>query len=178
MPRLNTIDPAATQGTVREIFDGPLKGKHVNIFKGLANSPAGLKAYLGLADALGAGSLTQTEQEAIALALAQARDCGYCLAAHSAIGAQAGLAQDQILGARRGAVDGDARLNAVVRFALQLHEKKGFVDDRDLADFRAAGLDDGAVVDVIVAFTLNTLTNYFNHVNDTAVDFPAVPAIS
>ena len=40
MPRLNTIDPATATGKAKEIFDGPLQGKHLNIFKGMANSPA------------------------------------------------------------------------------------------------------------------------------------------
>ena len=44
MPRLNVVDPSTATGRVKEIFDGPLKGKHLNIFKGFANSPAVLDA--------------------------------------------------------------------------------------------------------------------------------------
>jgi uncharacterized peroxidase-related enzyme len=177
MPRLNVVDPSEATGRVKEIFDGPLKGKELNIFKGLANSPAGLEGYLGLAGALGHGGLTKAEQEAVALAIAEANDCDYCRAAHTFIGKEAGLTEAQTVAARRGAVEGDAKLDALVRFTLRLHEKKGFVSADDLRDFKAAGYDDGHVVDVVVAYTLNTLTNYFNHVNDTAVDLPAPPAL-
>ena len=32
MPRLNVVDPATATGRVKEIFDGPLKGKHLAIW--------------------------------------------------------------------------------------------------------------------------------------------------
>ena len=177
MARLNTVDPAAATGRVREIFDGPLAGKHINIFKGMGNSPVGLDAYLGLAGALGQGSLSDAEREAIALAIGEANACDYCKAAHTALGKGAGLSEAQTLDARRGSVD-DARLGPLVRFALQIHEKRGFVDDADLEAFRAAGFSDGEVVEVLVTYVLNLYTNYFNHINDTPVDFPAAPALA
>ena len=74
MPRLNVVDPATATGRVKEIFDGPLKGKHLNIFKGFANSPAVLDAYLGMSGALSKTSLSAKEREAIALAVAQANE--------------------------------------------------------------------------------------------------------
>ena len=35
MPRLNVIDPEKATGKAKEIFDGPLKGMQLNIFKGM-----------------------------------------------------------------------------------------------------------------------------------------------
>lgn len=176
MARLNVVDPASASGRVREIFDGPLKGKHFNLFKGMANSPAALDAYLGMAGAMGRSGLSAQEQEAVQLAIAEANACGYCAAAHTAIGVGAGLTPEQVLGARRGKV-GDPRLNAVVQFALALHEKRGHVSAKDLQEFRAAGFTDAHVAEVVLAYALATYTNLFNHVNETTVDFPAVPTI-
>jgi hypothetical protein len=51
------------------------------------------------------------------------------------------------------------------------------VSDADLASFRKAGYGDGHVAEVVACYALNVFTNYFNHVNDTAIDFPAAPAI-
>ena len=176
MARLHVVDPAAAAPAAKEIFDGPLKGKHFNIFKGLANSPAALQAYLNLSGAVGGGSLSAQERELIALSVGQANNCGYCVAAHTAIGAGAGLSADQILAARRGSV-ADTKHDALVKFTLALHEKRGFVSDADLASFRKAGYGDGHVAEVVACYALNVFTNYFNHVNDTAIDFPAAPAI-
>ncbi|MEL6396852.1 MAG: carboxymuconolactone decarboxylase family protein, partial [Planctomycetota bacterium] len=68
-------------------------------------------------------------------------------------------------------------LGALSKFAAALHEKKGFVGDDDLSAFKNAGYDDGAVAEVVGVYALATFTNYFNHVNESDVDFPAAPAI-
>ena len=176
MPRLNTIDPATATGKAKELFDGPLQGKHLNIFKGMANSPAALQAYLGMAGALGQGALTSAEQEIIALVTAEKNTCDYCLAAHTYMGKAAGLSEDQTVEARRGQV-GDAKLNALATFTKSLLDKNGFADEGDISTFKAAGYTDEHVVEVIANVGLNFYTNYFNHVNGTDVDLPAPPAL-
>lgn len=177
MARLTTIDPATATGKAKELFDGPLKTMRINIFKGMANSPAALSAYLQLGGALKDGVLTGAEREVIQLAISEANSCGYCLAAHTVLGKGAGLTEAQTVGARRGAISDNPKLSALARFSLALHETKGHVSDAQLKAFRDAGYSDAAVVEVIGVYAAITFTNIFNHVNDTAVDFPAPPAI-
>lgn len=177
MPRLNTIDPATATGRAKEIFDGPLKGKHFNIFKAMANSPAVLDFYLGMGGASKQFELTAAQQEAIQLVVGEANGCDYCVAAHTALGKAAGLTEAQTIAARRGAIEDDAKLAAVTRFATAIHEKRGFVSDEDVQAFKGAGFSDGAVAEAVATYSLALFTNYFNHVNDTPVDFPAAPAI-
>ncbi|MBU6413796.1 MAG: carboxymuconolactone decarboxylase family protein [Planctomycetes bacterium] len=176
MSILTTIDPASATGAAKEIFDGPLKGKHFNIFKAMANSPAALQAYLGFSGALSKGVFTAKEVEVIHLALGEARSCDYCVAAHTAIGKGAGLTEGQTIEARRGAL-ADKKLDALAKFVLILDEKKGHASAKDVADFRNAGFTDAHVVEAVAQLALATYTNYFNHVNQTAVDFPAAPKI-
>ena len=176
MPRLNTIDPATATGQAKEIFDGPLQGKHLNIFKGMANSPAALQAYLGMAGALGEGSLSGAEREVIALVTAQKNDCDYCLAAHTYMGKAAGLSEDQTVEARRGEM-ADTKLNALATFTKTLVDKNGFADEGDIQAFKDAGYTDEHVVETIANVGLNFYTNYFNHVNGTDVDLPTPPAL-
>lgn len=176
MSRLAPVNPASATGRVKEIFEGPLKGKHFNIFKSMANSGAALDVYLGMAGALGKGLLNDKEREVIQLAVGQANNCQYCLSAHTAIGKGAGLTEGQTLEARRGKL-GDARLDALARFALAIHEKKGFVSDADLSAFKSAGFADGHVAEVVANYALAVYTNYFNHVNQTPLDFPAIQSI-
>lgn len=177
MPRLNVIDPAHATGKAREIFDGPLHGKHFNLFKGLANSPAALDAYLAFSGALGKGSLTPAEREAIALAVGEANQCEYCVAAHSALAKGAGLSEAHAMDARRGSIGDAPKLDALVKFALRIHEKKGFVSDADLAAFKDAGYTDAHAAEVVANYALNIYTNYFNHLNQTSVDFPAAGSL-
>ncbi len=177
MPRLNVVDPATETGRVKEIFDGPLKGKHLNIFKGFANSPAVLDAYLAMSGALNNSSLSGKDREAVALAVGQANDCNYCLAAHTALGKMAGMSEAETIAARRGDSD-DPRIAALTKFAQAIHEKRGWVSDDNLATFRAAGFSDGEVAEVVAVYALNLFSNYFNHLNETEIDFPAAPALN
>ena len=177
MPRLNLVDPSTTTGEARELFDGPLKGKHINIFKHLGNSGAALNGYVQLSGALSKASLSAKELEVVQLAVGQENACDYCLAAHTALGKGAGLSQDQTLGARRGSIGDDPKLNAIARFAKAIHEKRGNVSDDDIEAFRGAGYDDGAIAEVVASYALATFTNFFNHIAETDVDFPAAPAI-
>ncbi|MBL9000813.1 MAG: carboxymuconolactone decarboxylase family protein [Phycisphaerae bacterium] len=177
MPRLSVVDPASAPAPAKAIFDGPLKGKHFNIFKGMANSPAALEAYLALAGALNKSSLTAAQREVIALTLAEANGCDYCAAAHTHFGTAAGLTKEQTIEARRGRMQ-DPTLHALAAFTLALKEKQGHVTDADLAAFRAAGFNDGHIAEAVAVYTLNLYTNFFNHVNQTVVDLPAAPALA
>ena len=72
----------------------------------------------------------------------------------------------------------DPKLNALARFALALNEKKGWVSDEDVASFRDAGYNDASIAETIAVFALATYTNVFNHVAETAIDFPAAPVLT
>ncbi|MGE3182163.1 MAG: carboxymuconolactone decarboxylase family protein [Phycisphaerae bacterium] len=176
MARLQTVDPKTAEGRAKEIFDGPLKGKHFNLFKALANSPAALDAYLGISGALSKGQLSAKELETIQLAVGQQNQCDYCLAAHTGLGKQAGLPADEIINIRKGKPV-DAKLAALTKFSLALHEKRGNVNDSDIVALKNAGYHDGHIAETVAAYALATFTNYFNHVNQTEIDFPAAPAI-
>lgn len=176
MSRIGLIDPAKSTGRAKEIFDGPLKGKHLNIFKGMANSPAALDAYLGLSGALSKGNLSVKEQEVINLYVARQNGCDYCQAAHTAIGKGAGLSEAQTIGARQGKID-DPKLNALVKFTAAIHEKHGDVSDAELSAFKNAGYTDAHVAEVAAVYALATYTNVFNIIAKTPVDFPAAPTI-
>jgi uncharacterized peroxidase-related enzyme len=178
MPRLPVVDPASATGPAKEALDGPLKGMHLNIFKGMANAPSGLAAYLGLSSALAHSDLSDKEKEAVALVVGEANDCDYCRGAHTMLGTKAGLTEDQTVEIRSAGSTGDAKLDALVTFARRLVETRGFVEDADIEAFKSAGYSDANIVDVIVLFTLNTYTNYFNHVNETELDVPAAPALA
>lgn len=173
MPRLKPIEPAEAQGRAKELFEGPLKAAPLNIFKSMINSPAAVEAYLGMSAALAKGGLSEQEREEIALSISEANQCTYCVAAHSALGKKAGLTDTRVLAARRGHVEGDAKHDALVKFALKLHEKRGWLSDEDLQHFRAAGYTDAHAAEAIAVYAQTIFTNYFNHVNATAVDFPA-----
>ena len=175
-PRIAPLDPASADPAVAATL-AAVKAKLgvvPNLFRTFARAPATLNGYLAFSDALAGGRLDAGRREIVALAVAQANSCGYCLAAHTLIGKGAGLSEADIRAARSGA-SADAADAALAVFARQLTERRGVVDDEDLAAFKLAGFDDGHVLEVVALVALNTLTNYVNHVAGTVVDFPAVP---
>ncbi len=178
MARLNVVDPANATGPAKEAFDGPLKAMPINLFKSMANSPTGLATYLGIAGALGHSKFTDAQKEAVALVVGELNSCDYCVAAHTMLGTKAGLSEDQTVALRSGQSTGDDSIDALAAFTRRLVETRGFVEDADLENFKAAGYTDESVIDVLVLFTLNTYTNYVNHVNQTEVDFPAAPVLA
>ncbi len=177
MPRLNVIEPKDATGKAKQLWEGPLKGKHLNIFKGLANSGAAFNAYVQFSGALKEGQLSDAEREVIALAMGELNNCDYCLAAHTMVAKGAGLDADTVLKIRQGEPD-DPKHQALVTLTHRLAEGRGWVEEADLEAFKQAGYDDGAIVEVVAAVALNTFTNYFNHLNETEVDLPRAPALA
>lgn len=145
-----------------------------NLFATLAHSPGLLNGYLALSDALAKSLLDARQREIVALAVGQANACGYCLAAHTAIGKGAGLGAEAVSAARRGdgATTADA---ALARFARVLTETRGNATEADYQAFLGGGYSPAQALDVVGLVALNTLTNYANHLAGTVVDFPAVP---
>ena len=176
MPRLKVAEPARAEGPAKEMLEavqGKL-GRVPNIFKGMAASPAVLGGYLAFSEALSKSSLPASVREQIALAVAQDNSCDYCLAAHSAIGRMQGLSEEDVSQARRGKAR-DRRAAAAVTLARKIVQARGDLTDADVAHARRDGLDDAALAEVVAVTSLNLFTNYFNHLNNTEVDFPPAP---
>ena len=173
MPRLATVEPKDATGASAHI----LAAAPINIYKGMAAHPKVFEAFVAFMKACGeGGALTKAEKELVMLLVSERRHCDYCLAAHTRIAMGAGLTADEALDARRGK-GRDARAQAILDFAGAVLAKDGFVSDEDLAAFRDAGFTDQAVIEVVAAITTMTFTNLYNHIHETVVDFPAVPAL-
>lgn len=175
MPRLNAIDPAVATGNVKALLDGvqATLGMTPNLMRTMANSPAVLEAYLSFNTALARGRLSAKLREQIALAVAQANGCEYCLSAHTAIGKKVGLPEGDLLTSRQW-VSSDPKANAALEFARAVLTHRGQVSDDDVSRVRQAGIGDAEITEIVANVALNVLTNYFNLVAGTSVDFPQV----
>ncbi|GAB3029206.1 carboxymuconolactone decarboxylase family protein [Bowmanella dokdonensis] len=144
-----------------------------NFLKVFANSPAALRAFLGLHGIAGEGSLEAPTRERIALAIAQQNECQYCVSAHTAIGRHAGLNGDEIAANRAGSSQ-DAKAAVAVKFAKALAEHSGEVTDEELAEVRQAGYSDADIVEIITHVGMNALTNILGKASQVDIDFPKV----
>lgn len=175
MTRIAPLDPAAADAATQATLAGVKAklGMVPNLLATFARSPATLNAYLAFSDALSKGALTARQREIVALATAQTNECHYCLSAHTLLGKNAGLSAEAVLAARKGTAS-DAKDAAIAGLAKAVASSRGHVADADLAAARAAGLDDGLIVEIVGQVTLNVLTNFTNNVAKTAIDFPVV----
>lgn len=175
MPRIKPVQTETASKTTQALLAGVQEklGMVPNLIATLAQSPAAAQAYLGFSQPLAGGAISPQLREQIALAVSEANQCGYCLAAHSAIGSSVGLSDDQLRDART-ASSPDRKAEVALKFARRIVDSQGFVTDDDIAAMREAGYDDGAIVEVVAHVALSIFTNYFNHVAQTDIDFAEV----
>lgn len=179
MSRIIPVEPAAAEGKVRDLFAGIQKSLGVvpNLYRVIARSPVALEGALAFAGALAGGRLRARLREQIAIAVAQDNACDYCLSAHTALGRGLRVSDADLALAREGRAS-DPQEAAALRFVQRVIERRGRVDDADLAEVRRAGFDDGQVVELVASAALNVFTNYLNQVAETEIDFPVVRAIA
>lgn len=179
MPRIQPVnkdnaDPATANllGTVKKKL-----GIVPNIIATMANSTAVANAYLGFSQSLSGGSLPARLREQIALVVGETNNCGYCVAAHTALGKGAGLTEAETCDARRAQAK-DEKEEAALVFAQKVVSERGWISDEDVQHVRQAGYTDGEIGEIVANVALNIFTNYFNHVAGTEVDFPAAPELT
>lgn len=161
--------PEASQATLVAV-----KAKYgfvPNLLAGLAHAPAALHGYLALADLVAKTSLSPAEQQTVSLAVSAENGCGYCVAAHS-IMAGSVLSASQIAALRRAEPTGDARIDALARFARAVVTARSWVEARELDFFLAAGFRREQVLEVLLGVAQKTLSNYANHLLETPLDPP------
>lgn len=179
MPRLNAIDPGQATGKAKSLLDGIQSklGMTPNLMRAMASSPEALEGYLGLIASLSRGLLKAGLREQIALAVAEANGCEYCLAAHTAAGRMVGLGQDDLLDGRR-ASSPHPKVDTALKFARGLVDNRGRVTDSDLDRLRGAGYIDSEIAEIVANVALNLFSNYFDHVAEPEIDFPRAEALS
>lgn len=159
------------------IFDKLNKslGMVPNIYATFAHSDTALSDYLAFDSRK--SSLNAKEREAINLAVSEVNGCRYCLAAHTAISKMHGYSDDQIIELRRGRASFDDRIDALARFAKSVADNRGKVSDLDTAFLLDEGYSEENIVDIVLAISGITTTNYLHNITEVPVDFPAAPEL-
>ena len=176
MSKLPIIEPKQATGDAKALLDKVAEtlGVVPNMTKGMANSPTLLEAYLVLTATLARGTFNAGLRERIAITVAEANGCEYCLSAHTYIGANIAKVDPDELDRARDAESEDTHTRAVLRLANAIARGRGLVTDGVLADVRAAGVTDAEIAETVGHVAVNVLTNYFNNLARTDNDWPVV----
>ena len=175
MSRINVVNRDAANAEQAQLLDAieTQLGMVPNFLKVFANSPAALRAFLGLHAIAGEGSLDPLTRERIALAVAQENACQYCVSAHTALGGKAGLNGAEIEANRAGTSE-DAKAAVAVRFAHALVKHSGEVTTAELLEVRNAGYSESDIVEIITHVGMNMLSNILGKASRVEIDFPEV----
>lgn len=177
MQILKSIDAAEATGRTKTIFENVQKhlGVLPNLMRVVANSPAALNAYVSFDTALAGGKLPAKVREQIAIAVAKANACDYCLSAHTVLGSAAGLDATE-LSLAQDAASSDRRTATLLQFVRKVVQQRGRVAPSEVETLRQSGYTDEEIVETIAAIAVNIFTNYFNNIAGTEIDFPVVRA--
>lgn len=179
MTRIHLIDPQATTDERKEILSQihSAFGTVPNMFKAIANSSSALKMMWGAFGALSKGKLKPKLTEQIAVAIANANRCEYCLAAHTVLGKGAGASLEDMRLAQKG-ISQDPQTQAALTFALKLVYERANVSSKDIDSLKEIGFSEEEITEILAHVALNIFTNYTNVAFEVPVDFPKVGLIS
>lgn len=135
-----------------------------------AEAPALLKGSMALWDLFTTTSFSQIEQQVIYLTANYENECHYCMAAHSGLAKIVGMAAEDIEALRTGRPLADPKLQALRHFTQRMVQARGWVEDREIAEFMAAGYTKQQVLEVILGIAIKVMHNYTNHIAKTPLD--------
>lgn len=141
-----------------------------NLGATLAESPTALKALFTLYEVNEEGTLTPAERQLVYLAASVANACSYCAAAHSMLGAHAGLAPATVQAMNAAHRLDDPQLEALREFTTLVVVKRGHVTESEIDCFLRAGHTRAQVFEVLALIAAKTITNYANHMAGTTLD--------
>jgi len=141
-----------------------------NLHRVLAESPVALEAYAALWNLAEKTRFTAVERNVAYLAIIFKNECHYCMAGHTNLSKMAHVEAQHIAAIREGKPISDPKLEALRRFATAVIRNRGVVSDVEVAAFKAAGYDNGAMLDVLVLAATKLISNYANHFADTPLD--------
>ena len=142
-----------------------------NLFAEFAESPAALRGALAIYEAFSTSSLAPAEQQLVMLAVSEANDCKYCVAAHSTLAKRLAKVDPALVSAtRRREPLPDAKLDALVTFTRKVVEQRGMLAESEVAAFLDAGYTKAQLIEVLLGVGMKTFNNYVDHIAHTPLN--------
>ncbi|MDD5410033.1 MAG: carboxymuconolactone decarboxylase family protein [Methylobacter sp.] len=143
-----------------------------NMYARMANSPGLFDTYQqGYAVFRAESGFTPVEQEVVFLTISRVNGCEYCMAAHSFVADKMSNVPGVVTDAIRNDTEiPDERLSALGKFTQIMVERHGLPKTSDVEAFLAAGYTERQILEIILAISVKTLSNYANHLFHTPVD--------
>jgi uncharacterized peroxidase-related enzyme len=167
---VHTIETAPTASRPLLESIGRSFGFVPNLFGVFAESPAALRGALAVYEAFSTSSLSRTEQQLVMLAVSEANDCEYCVAAHSTLAKRLKVDPALVDAVRRRAPLADPKLDAFVTFTRKVVEQRGLLAETEMAAIFDAGYTRAHVLEVLLGVGMKTFNNYVAHIAHTPLN--------
>ena len=136
----------------------------------MAGSPVLINGFMGVFQQVHSGSFTEAEIQTLLLTNAVTNACTWAVAFHTALALKEGLDPSDVQAIRERRAPKDIKHAALSTMARTLIEKRGCVDDQDIAMFTQAGFTRNTVLDVILVVAASTITNYTGSVTQPPLE--------
>jgi alkylhydroperoxidase family enzyme len=170
--RIHTIDSApekskpSLQGLQQAVGFIP------NLAATMAESPPLLASFVNAFGNLHGGTFTGQHKQTLLLTNAVANACSWAVAFHSTLALKEGVPSDDVRAIREARPPKDAQLAALSLFTRALIDKRGHVDERELAAFTGAGFRADQVLEVIAALAVSVMANYAGNITKPTLEAP------
>jgi AhpD family alkylhydroperoxidase len=136
-----------------------------NLYGKMANSPPVLMTFLeGYRRFREQTDLSPVEQEVILLTISWENACTYAMAAHSAIADRStGMPKELIEAIRFGGIIEDPKLAALHDMTRIMLRSRGRPAPAKVEPFLEAGYDERHLLEIVLAISITTLSNYSSH---------------
>ena len=174
---LHTLDSSPQKSKVLLQHAKKQLGFIPNLFAVMSESPATLEAYQTLDMLFNKTAFTVHERQLVLLSISRFRNCCYCLAAHGTVAKMQLIPEEIIHAVYYKQTLADSKLEALRNFTLAVLDSDGAIDKPVLQTFYQAGYEKKHVLEVILAISLKTLSNYTNHISQTPIDAEFISGI-
>lgn len=170
--RIHTIESApekskpALQGLTQSF------GLIPNLAATMAGSPALVNSFVAAFGNFHGGSLTGAQRQVLLLTNAVTNTCAWAVAFHSTMALKEGVAADDVRAIRERRLPADPTLAALSALTWALIEKRGHLDERDLAAAGDAGFTPDQVLEIITGVAISTMANYAGNIAKPPVEAP------
>ena len=166
---LNNEEPAA-EAILKQTKEK--MGMVPNMYGTMANSPSMLETYTqGYSRFRENSGFTSEEQEVVFLTISRENECHYCMAAHSFVADNISMVPIEVTESiRNDEPITDSKLEALRLFTQIMVVSRGHPTVDDVAQFTHEGYSEHHILDIILAISMKTISNYSNHIFDTPVD--------
>lgn len=131
-----------------------------NIAGAIAGSSKLINGLVGVFQQVHGGSFTEQQVQTLLLTNAVTNGSAWAVAFHTFLALKEGLSESDVHAIRARRLPQDSKLAALSHLARTLIDKRGRLDDQDIASFTAAGFDQALVLEAILVVAASTMTNY------------------